>query len=94
MLGIYVTRNGVRVKSKVSGLRGSSSAGQTPFADLKDIASLNLGVRISVAGGLNKNTIQDTVRAGATIVVVGAAIYGADSPAEAAKELRALVDAA
>jgi 3-hexulose-6-phosphate synthase len=51
-------------------------------------------VRISVAGGLNKNTIQDTVRAGATIVVVGAAIYGADSPAEAAKELRALVDAA
>ena len=46
------------------------------------------------AGGINKDTIQETVRAGATIVVVGAAIYGADSPAESAKELRALVEAA
>ena len=72
----------------------AQAAGQTPFADLSLIAGLNLGVRISVAGGINKETIQETVRAGATIVVVGAAIYGADSPAESAKELRALVDAA
>ena len=72
----------------------AQAAGQTPFADLSLIAGLNLGVRISVAGGINKDTIQETVRAGATIVVVGAAIYGADSPAESAKELRALVDAA
>nr|WP_320165501.1 3-hexulose-6-phosphate synthase [uncultured Methylophaga sp.] len=86
-------RNGAQIIGVHTGL-DAQAAGQTPFADLKDIASLNLGVRISVAGGLNKNTIQDTVRAGATIVVVGAAIYGADSPAEAAKELRALVDAA
>ncbi|KKN07865.1 hypothetical protein LCGC14_1062560, partial [marine sediment metagenome] len=49
---------------------------------------------ISVAGGINKDTIQKTIQAGATIVVVGAAIYGAASPAESAKELRALVDAA
>ena len=72
----------------------AQAAGQTPFADLALVADLNLGVRISVAGGINKDTIQSTIQAGATIVVVGAAIYGADSPADSAKELRALVDAA
>ena len=86
-------KNGAQIIGVHTGL-DAQAAGQTPFADLQDIAGLNLGVRISVAGGLNKDTIQDTVRAGATIVVVGAAIYGADSPAESAKELRALVDAA
>jgi 3-hexulose-6-phosphate synthase len=85
--------NGAQIIGVHTGL-DAQAAGQTPFADLKLIADLNLGVRISVAGGINKDTIQDTVRAGATIVVVGAAIYGADSPAESAKELRALVDAA
>ena len=86
-------KNGAQIIGVHTGL-DAQAAGQTPFADLKEISGLNLGVRISVAGGLNKDTIQDTVRAGATIVVVGAAIYGADSPAESAKELRALVDAA
>ena len=72
----------------------AQAAGQTPFEDLKMIASLGMDVKISVAGGINKDTIQSTVQAGAAIVVVGAAIYGAPSPAESAKELRALVDAA
>jgi len=57
------------------------------------IAGLNLGVRISVAGGINAKTVQDVVRAGANIIVVGAAIYGAASPAESAREIRELVDA-
>jgi hypothetical protein len=34
------------------------------------------------------------VKSGASIIVVGAAIYGAESPAKAAQEIRALVDAA
>ena len=72
----------------------AQAAGQTPFEDLKTIAGLGLNVKVSVAGGINKDTIQSTVQAGADIVVVGAAIYGAPSPAESAKELRALVDAA
>jgi len=72
----------------------AQAAGQTPFADLSDIGNLGLPVRVSVAGGINKSTIQDVVRAGAGIVVVGAAIYGAPSPAEAARELRELADAA
>ena len=85
--------NGAQIIGVHTGL-DAQAAGQTPFADLSLIASLNLGVRISVAGGINKDTIQKTIQAGATIVVVGAAIYGAESPAASAKELRALVDAA
>ena len=72
----------------------AQAAGHTPFTDLKTIADLGLDVRISVAGGINQSTAQGVVQAGASIIVVGAAIYGADSPAESAREIRELVDAA
>jgi len=72
----------------------AQAAGHTPFNDLALIADLGLNVRVSVAGGINQSTVQDVVRAGADIIVVGAAIYGAASPAEAAREIRELVDAA
>jgi 3-hexulose-6-phosphate synthase len=71
----------------------AQAAGHTPFSDLNDIAALGLPVRISVAGGIKASTVQDVVRAGANIIVVGAAIYGAASPADAAREIRELVDA-
>ncbi|MFA6052233.1 MAG: 3-hexulose-6-phosphate synthase [Methylobacter sp.] len=71
----------------------AQAAGHTPFSDLNDIARLGLNVRISVAGGIKASTVQDVVRAGANIIVVGAAIYGAASPADAAREIRELVDA-
>ena len=72
----------------------AQAAGATPFGDLQDIADLDLGVRISVAGGIKQSTVQQVVEAGASIIVVGAAIYGAPSPAESASEIRDLVDAA
>ncbi|MCF6203979.1 MAG: orotidine 5'-phosphate decarboxylase, partial [Methylococcaceae bacterium] len=65
-----------------------------PFNDLSEILALDLPVRISIAGGINHSTVQDVVRAGANIIVVGAAIYGAASPADSAREIRELVDAA
>jgi 3-hexulose-6-phosphate synthase len=71
----------------------AQAAGHTPFADLSAIAALGLPVRISVAGGIKASTVQDVVKAGASIIVVGAAIYGAASPAAAAQEIRELVDA-
>ncbi len=71
----------------------AQAAGHTPFADLNAIAALGLPVRISVAGGIKASTVQDVVKAGANIIVVGAAIYGAASPADAAREIRDLVDA-
>ncbi|MCB5190278.1 3-hexulose-6-phosphate synthase [Methylobacillus arboreus] len=63
------------------------AAGQTPFADLGLVAGLNLGVDISVAGGVKATTAKQVVDAGATIVVAGAAIYGAADPAAAAAEI-------
>lgn len=70
----------------------AQAAGQTPFADLQEIAALGLNVRISVAGGIKANTIKQVVDTGADIVVVGAAIYGAACPAEAARNLRDIAD--
>ena len=69
-------------------------AGQTPFADLAALLALGLPVLTSVAGGIKQSTVQDVVRAGASIVVVGGAITGAKDPAASAAEIRALVDAA
>jgi 3-hexulose-6-phosphate synthase len=72
----------------------AQAAGQTPFADLQAVTKLGLPVRISVAGGIKASTIQQVARAGANIVVVGAAIYGAPSPADAAREICELAAAA
>ena len=69
------------------------AAGQTPFADLGMVASLNLGVDISVAGGVKAATTAQVRDAGATIVVAGAAIYGAADPAAAAAEITAIAHA-
>jgi 3-hexulose-6-phosphate synthase len=67
------------------------AAGQTPFADLALVAGLNLGVEISVAGGVKAATAKQVKDAGATIIVAGAAIYGAADPAAAAAEITAIV---
>lgn len=70
----------------------AQAAGQTPFADLQDIASLGLNVRVSVAGGIKESTVEQVVKSGASIIVVGAAIYAAPSPAEAARKIKQIVD--
>lgn len=82
---------GVHIVGVHTGL-DAQAQGQTPFADLQAIAKLKLPVRISVAGGINQSTVTQVAKAGADIVVVGAAIYGAPSPADAAREIRELVD--
>jgi len=53
-----------------------------------------VGVPVSVAGGVNLENVAAVVKAGATVVVAGAAIYGAEDPAAAAKALREAMDAA
>ena len=70
----------------------AQAAGQTPFSDLESLLDLGLNVRVSVAGGIKPETVQQVVNAGADIVVVGGAITGAASPAEAARLIRRLVD--
>jgi len=93
---ITCARESVKLGAQIVGIHtglDAQAAGHTPFSDLNDIAALGLNVRISVAGGIKQSTVQDVVKAGANIIVVGAAIYGAPSPAEAAREIRELVDA-
>ncbi len=90
-------RESVKLGAQIMGIHtglDAQAAGQTPFADLNEIAALDLGVRISVAGGIKQATVQQVVEAGASIIVVGAAIYGAPCPATSAREIRELVDAA
>jgi 3-hexulose-6-phosphate synthase len=70
------------------------AAGQTPFNDLAMVAGLGLGVEISVAGGVKAATTQQVKDAGATIIVAGAAIYGAADPAAAAAEITAIAHGA
>lgn len=70
----------------------AQAAGQTPFADLQAIASLGLKVRLSVAGGIKQSTVKQVADSGADIIVVGAAIYGAASPADAARMIRDAAD--
>ena len=72
----------------------AQAAGQTPFADLQLVSKLGLNVRLSVAGGIKQSTVQQVVKAGASIVVVGAAIYGAADPVAAAREICELESAA
>jgi len=64
--------------------------GQTPFTDLAMVAGLTLGVDISVAGGVKAATTKQVKDAGASIIVAGAAIYGADDPAASAAEITGL----
>jgi 3-hexulose-6-phosphate synthase len=90
-------RESVKLGAQIMGIHtglDAQAAGHTPFGDLNEIAGLDLGVRISVAGGIKPATVQQVVEAGANIIVVGAAIYGAPCPATAAREIRELVDAA
>jgi 3-hexulose-6-phosphate synthase/6-phospho-3-hexuloisomerase len=84
-------RLGVGIIGVHTGL-DAQAAGQTPFADLQKIANLDLDVRISVAGGINAATVHQVAESGAHIIVVGAAIYGAASPRDAARNIGQMLD--
>jgi 3-hexulose-6-phosphate synthase len=91
-LAIEVAQAHAHIVGVHTGLDAQAN-GNTPFADLQSILNLNLGICVSVAGGINSKTVQQVTNAGAGIIVIGAAIYTAPSPANAAHEIRNLVDA-
>jgi 3-hexulose-6-phosphate synthase len=68
-------------------------AGKTPFADLQALLSLGLKIKVSVAGGINQATVEQVAAVKPSIIVVGGAITGAKSPAEAARQISVLVEA-
>ncbi|WP_026810929.1 3-hexulose-6-phosphate synthase [Arenibacter latericius] len=51
------------------------------------------GVPVSIAGGVNMNSIAAVKQSGAIVAVAGAAIYGAEDPGEAAKALKEMLNA-
>jgi ribulose-phosphate 3-epimerase len=54
------------------------------------VASGHLTLFLEVDGGINADTIGQAAEAGADVFVAGSAVYGADDPARAITELRAL----
>ncbi|NRF40089.1 3-hexulose-6-phosphate synthase [Pedobacter foliorum] len=87
-----VTKLGVEFVELHAGLDEQWTAGYSIQVLIDEAA--RVGVPVSVAGGVNINNVTAVVKAGAKVVVAGAAIYGAENPAEAAKELREAIDAA
>ena len=87
------TQEAVKLGAHIIGVHtglDQQAAGQTPFTDLKLVTGLAQNLKVSVAGGIKPATVQQVVEAGASIVVAGAAIYGASDPAAAAAEITRL----
>ncbi len=61
--------------------------GRTPLQDLEQMKKASRHSRISVAGGINAQTVQKYINLGADIVIVGGGINHADDPAAAAKAI-------
>ena len=59
-----------------------------------EIDRRGLDVDVHVDGGVNARTVRRCVDAGADVVAAASAIFGADDPAGAARELRALAGGA
>lgn len=87
-----VTKLGVEFVELHAGLDEQWAPGYSIQVLIDETA--RVGVPVSVAGGVNLENVAAVVKAGATVVVAGAAIYGAEDPAAAAKALRQAMDAA
>ncbi|MBB2148902.1 3-hexulose-6-phosphate synthase [Pedobacter gandavensis] len=87
-----VTKLGVEFVELHAGLDEQWTPGYSIQVLIDETA--RVGVPVSVAGGVNLDNVAAVVKAGASVVVAGAAIYGAEDPAAAAKALREAMDAA
>lgn len=63
------------------------AAGVTPLDDLKRIKGVSKRSTISVAGGINADTVRDYISQGADIIIVGGGINHAKDPEAAAKAI-------
>lgn len=88
------------VEKRVAGLEGigvdcigvhvgvdQQAAGITPLAALERMKKASRHAQISVAGGINQDTVGDYIKMGADIVIVGGGINHADDPVAAAKAI-------
>jgi 3-hexulose-6-phosphate synthase len=87
-----VTALGVEFVELHAGLDEQWTAGYSIQVLIDEAA--RAGVPVSIAGGVNIDNVTAVIQAGAIVAVAGAAIYGAEDPAAAAKALREAIDAA
>lgn len=66
-------------------------AGRTPLQDLQQLRAYTDRSFISVAGGINVDTVEQYRKAGADVVIVGGAIAHAADPAAAARAIAAKI---
>ena len=81
-----VTKLGVEFVELHAGLDEQAKPGYSVQV-LIDEAS-RAGVPVSIAGGVNIDSISNVKKSGAVVAVAGGAIYGAEDPAAAAKALK------
>jgi 3-hexulose-6-phosphate synthase len=86
-----VTQLGVEFVELHAGLDEQWTAGYSIQVLIDE--AVRAGVPVSIAGGVNLSNITAVIKAGAQVAVAGAAIYGAEDPAAAAKALREAIDA-
>jgi 3-hexulose-6-phosphate synthase len=65
--------------------------GQTPLSDLKKVKEATTA-SISVAGGINLDTVEAIAGLGPQIIVVGGAITGSKDPENVAKKIKACMN--
>lgn len=86
-----VTELGVEFVELHAGLDEQWTAGYSIQVLIDEAA--RVGVPVSIAGGVNIDNITAVIKSGVQVAVAGAAIYGAEDPAAAAKALREAIDA-
>ena len=75
---------------------GGQSFIPSSIAKVRQVKSLigERSIEISVDGGVNRDKAGALAQAGATILVAGTAVFGAQDPAQAVKDLRSAAEAA
>lgn len=63
------------------------AAGRTPLGDLKELRSCVTCAQLAVAGGIRISVLEDYLKYGPEILIVGAGIVHAKDPAEEARKL-------
>ncbi len=86
-----VERMGVDYISVHTGV-DQQAKGRTPLDDLKEIKACVKHSRISVAGGINVDTVEEYLALDPDVVIVGGGILGQEDPVAAARAIREKMD--
>ncbi len=81
----------LQIMGVTPGKSGQSFVGDAILTKIRRVRSLFPALTVSVDGGVNAQTIDDIVTAGAERLVCGAAIWSSANPEEAYKELMGMV---